>query len=510
MAEFSDTVRPRTEHLSSLGHPDVRLHLPKHHAIASWTTPDGRQSPFIAQTIPLRVDQERLRLHAARQIERGGRHHSDLRQPHWDRSAGDSQSAPGREPRPASTVSTRVSAGDIPAAGLPATAAESYHELVELDRSRSVRWAKSVESSAPLDPNALDLEMLALIASMRHVLSSQLHRRFNPERAATTTQRRLKRLSDAGLVERFQFHRRDGGGVPMCYVITAAGVELLAASGRLESQIDDRAGTIPLRGRPARTSGERRLRQAAHDAHVAGWALALARLDGDVWARLRGPTESVLSPPLRSTQGGKAPLGPGELRLPGGRTPHDFMRTAANGDRVELERFETIRPDATVELAARQAEPESASSPAPTIDVLVELDDRLPVARTAGKLERYDHFLAGWSAHTIRYGRRLDAVPVVVFVCRDRARARRCATHADSLLGACRAYAGEYPVDWDYPGRDLILFASERDIHEGLVRAYGVPRLPQAVRVSTAGGDPRAGEARAEPREIPAGRVRVG
>jgi hypothetical protein len=142
--------------------------------------------------------------------------------------------------------------------------------------------------------------------------------------------------------------------------------------------------------------------------------------------------------------------------------------------------------------------------------VLVELDDRLPVARAAGKLERYDHFLAGWSVHTSRYGRRVDAVPVVVFVCRDPARARRCATHADSLLGACRAYAGEYPADWDYPGRDLILFASERDIHEGLARAYGVPRLPREVRASAAGGDPRAGHARAEPREIPARRLVVG
>ena len=56
MAEFSDTVRPGLGHLSALGHPDVRLHLPKHHAIASWTTPEGRQAPFIAQTIPLDVD----------------------------------------------------------------------------------------------------------------------------------------------------------------------------------------------------------------------------------------------------------------------------------------------------------------------------------------------------------------------------------------------------------------------------------------------------------------------
>jgi hypothetical protein len=71
------------------------------------------------------------------------------------------------------------------------------------------------------------------------------------------------------------------------------------------------------------------------------------------------------------------------------------------------------------------------------------------------------------------------------------------------LLKACRAYAGEYPFDWQYPGRERILFAAERDVHEGLVCAYGVPRLPPEVRVTVAHGDPRAGEATAEAREIP-------
>ncbi len=68
MAEFSDTVRPRVEHLGVLGHPDARLHLPRHHAIASWATPMGRQAAFVGETIPLRVDRERIALHAARQL----------------------------------------------------------------------------------------------------------------------------------------------------------------------------------------------------------------------------------------------------------------------------------------------------------------------------------------------------------------------------------------------------------------------------------------------------------
>jgi hypothetical protein len=70
------------------------------------------------------------------------------------------------------------------------------------------------------------------------------------------------------------------------------------------------------------------------------------------------------------------------------------------------------------------------------------------------------------------------------------------------VLRACRAYAGEYPFDWEYPGRRQIVFASERDVHEGLLRAYGVPPLPPEVRVLAAHGDPRAVEAALEPRQI--------
>ncbi len=85
MAEFSDTVRPGIGHIAKLARPDARLHLPKHHAIASWTTPEGRQSPFIGRTLPLRVDRDLLAFHVARQHERGGRYLADLQQAHWRR-----------------------------------------------------------------------------------------------------------------------------------------------------------------------------------------------------------------------------------------------------------------------------------------------------------------------------------------------------------------------------------------------------------------------------------------
>jgi hypothetical protein len=502
MAEFSDTVRPGIARLSTLGHPDVRLHLPKHHAIASWTTMTGRQAPFIASTIPLRVDRERLAFAAARQLERGGRHRTDLSQPHWDRAGRHARAPHGEKrsatPPPAASPATpRQTATDARTGKLPDTPSDSYRELVELDLAHSVRWARSVLSPRTPDPDPLDLQVLALIASLRHVLSSQAHRRFNAGRAITTTQRRLKRLSDAGWVERFQFHRRDGGGVPMCYVITAAGLALVRSGDALAERPDIPAPALDDRAARTRVADERRLRQARHDVHAAGWALALVQARPEIQATLRGPDEAALSPPLRSTPAGRLALVPADLRLPGGRVPHDFLRTDGSGERVDAEHFETVRPDAIVELSGA-----GGARPTPAVDVIVELDDRLPVGRAAAKLERYDHFLAGWSAHIRRYGSRQEALPLVAFVCRDRARARACALAADATLVACRAYAGEYPFDWDYPGREQTLFVSERDVHEGLLRAYGVPRLPPSVRTTEARGDPRAGEASVEVSEL--------
>jgi hypothetical protein len=578
MAEFSDTIRPGIERIPTLGHPDARLYLPKHHAIASWLTSQGRQAPFLAETIPLSVDPERLRVHAVHQAERGGRYLDDLRQPHWDggrrhhRSGiasapgenGEAEEKANAEERanendspnvdhaphahsqdrfsiaPARSTSSqkRTAVASVlteeaacwsvsddsfarpqpvasPSALSAGVAPESYRELVELDSAHSVRWAKRVLEARALDPEPLDLEILILVASMCHVLSSQIHRRFNSGRASTTTQRRLKRLSDAGLVRRFQFHRRDGGGVPMCYAITVAGLRLLHAhdQGTALQEGDVETSRVPSSAVPV--EGERLLRQTRHDVHVVGWALALERALGGPPVTLHGARESTLSPPLRSTPNGRMALGPLDLSLPGGRAPHEFLSTDATGVRAPVERFETVRPDATIEFLGRLREHVSREAGGSTlggertrrvaIDLLLERDDRLPVGRAAGKLERYDHFLTGWSAHTKRYGPRRRALPVVVFVCRDRARARECTRRADAVLTACRAYAGEYPADWEYPGREGVIFVAERDVHEGRLCGYGVPRLPPEVRVSVARGDPRARAPAVQARELLAG-----
>lgn len=538
MASYSDVVRPDTRNLSALGRPDARLHLPRHWAIASWVTAQGRQSPFVAQTIPLAVDRDRLAHHARRQAERGGHYREDLSQPHWDRPRED-KSGDGRElaggaladrsvgvggrstvvagcpavsPAVGQQAESAVSndagrAGHSPASpkrvgatGLagsperietssdagaprdPGEAGSAYRELVALDAAHGVRWAKPVLEPRHLDPEPLDLDILALIATFRHLLSSQIHRRFNPDRAATTTQRRLKRLSDAALVGRFQLHRRDGGGMPMCYSITEAGRRLCHEHRRLgEPQPQP-----PEAGSTSRSGRQALVRQVRQDVRVAGWALALdAALVADRGLTLIGAEQSPIFPPSRQTPSGHSLLRLRELSFPRGGTPHDFMCATADGSLVEVDRFQTVRPDLTV----RDREGR---------ELLVELDDRLPDGGGAAKLRRYDHFLAGWSSALSRYSR--SPAPLVVFVCRDRARARQCARAADQVLAAARAYPGEYPSAWDYPGRERVLFAAERDVYEGSLSAWGVARLPPQVRC--AAGGPAAREPLIEAREI--------
>jgi hypothetical protein len=278
----------------------------------------------------------------------------------------------------------------------------------------------------------------------------------------------------------------------MCYVLTPAGAELLDASSERERQAT--AEGRESRTRPTglqRGGSPQTLRQARQEVHAAGCALALAKLLGPRCTGLRGADGSAIAPPQRSGGDTRRAIGPSDLRLPGGRTAHEFMRSNADGARVEVESFETIRPDAVLEAGAA--------------DILLEFDDRLPTGLGAAKLERYDHFLSGWSQHTRRYGARRQVEARVLFVCRDRTRARECARLADAVLCACRAYAGEYPFDWSYPGRDAVLFAAERDLHEGLTGVYGVSRVPPSVRVAAAHGDPSAAEAEPQVRDILAG-----
>jgi hypothetical protein len=256
----------------------------------------------------------------------------------------------------------------------------------------------------------------------------------------------------------------------MCCSLSPAGERLLLeAAERGGGRLAGATARPSWSSGGAREHGLGRVRRALH---AAGWALALAALTDA--REIRGAHLSTLVAPRPRGR----PPGPDGLALPGGRAAHDFLRTIPSGDRVEAERFETIRPDATIVLCGGRPDRQD-------VDLLIELDDRCARPGWANKIERYDHFLSGWAELVERYRRGGRAVPAVVFVCRDAPRARECARRADLLLSACHAYAGSYPQSWEHPGRARVVFAAEREVHEGQLGGWGVPPLPAPLRSET-------------------------
>ena len=168
---------------------------------------------------------------------------------------------------------------------------------------------------------------------------------------------------------------------------------------------------------------------------------------------------------------------------PGDATPHGFLRTDRGRQRVAVEEFAAIEPDLTIELRLREA------AQIVVTDLFVELDRTFKPAKNIDKFERYDHMISGWCTLKDRYAKHCTAPPLVVFVCRDQANAKEFCRAADPVVTAGHAYGGEYASEWDYPGRQRMLFVAERDAHEGRMAGYTLPALPPDVRVTAANGD---------------------
>jgi Replication-relaxation len=319
MAAYSDQVRSVDHELPILGSPDVRLHLPKHYALASWVTPEGRQPTFIAQTSPAAVDPERIAWHHRRQEERGGRELDSFRQPHWDRmdDQGEDQQAAAPEPVLAPTV-TALSPGrathrsdptgererddfaelrellrseaaqraqtalplapsrQAPAASEPVPSSSaasvkqpssaeppaSYAELVAVHEATRVTWPRKTEQRS-VTPDAIDLELLGWLTELRFALATQIHRRFGAGKSYSTTQRRLKKLSQAGWVQRFQFFRDTGASSALTYLVTDEGIAAVReAIGPHGPYLD------PRREWSAPSTDDPAMRRARHDLHV--------------------------------------------------------------------------------------------------------------------------------------------------------------------------------------------------------------------------------------------------
>jgi hypothetical protein len=112
---------------------------------------------------------------------------------------------------------------------------------------------------------------------------------------------------------------------------------------------------------------------------------------------------------------------------------------------------------------------------------MVELDRTLRPTKNVDKFHRYDALLTGWWQAVERY-RKLGEAPAVVFICVDEASMTSFMRAADREVTGRLARPGTAADTWPYPGRERMLFVSERDVHEGSARAFKLPATPVDAR----------------------------
>ena len=352
----------------------------------------------------------------------------------------------------------------VPLTGPP----DSYVEL-DLDDVRGLIWEKlgPPKPGRQPEPTARDLEILGALWCYRLLFANQIWRRWWAGSSSRAAQQGLKRMAEAGWVRRFKFQLGERGAQQRVYCLTKEGFELaFGARGRRGGYIRESESW-----REAQITDPRRV---LRDLHVNGWVLALEKVAGRSMGSWRGPRDARLEPPRRKIRGEWVDLRPSEIVL---GTNHRLQ-----GSRCE--RLEPVGPDATVELRL------AGGGDRTRLDLMVELLRARSTSAAEERLRAYDVFVSGWGRLLRRY-RELGAPPLVVFVCEDERALLRLVKIADDILTTRVAKAGTPELDWPFPGRQGIVFAVERDIHEGSLRALALPDHPPELRIRVDGPEGR-------------------
>jgi hypothetical protein len=204
-------------------------------------------------------------------------------------------------------------------------------------------------------------------------------------------------------------------------------------------------------------------RRVIHDLHAGGYALALMAALGPaarVWHGERSKAARH-QPPMRGRGVDRRPIQARELPLP---------RDKAIGG-LALARFEQLEADAVLEL----------NLPDGRFDLFIELDRTRSPGKNFPKFRRYDALITAWSMAIPRYEppRRR---PAVLFVCDNEEQAMAFLRAADAEVTGHLSILRTPEEAWEYPARARILFACERDAHQGALRCWRLPPLPPQAR----------------------------
>jgi hypothetical protein len=306
-------------------------------------------------------------------------------------------------------------------------AAHRYdHDRVEVDTRTAL---------SPIPIQRRDVGIVRDVSRYKLLASSQLQELWWPGRTHRAAQKRLTRLFQAALLERFRPVTRRGS-YPWIYQLGPEGHKLLQHVGHI----------------PARQRYERRdvfdYTYVLHDLHLNSWVLAYRRLLKD--ALLNWDGETVIEPPTAARNA--------QLRLEDNWSAED----------LKAHRPRTIAPDATLEIARDDRYGSRL--------FLIEYDRTTRVDKNYEKFRRYDSFLTWWWRHSPMLER--DDPPWVLFVCQSGEHRDRFLAAADRELTGRLWHPSAQPNENHYPGRRRILFATEAGAHAGVLEARRVPGYP--------------------------------
>jgi len=199
-------------------------------------------------------------------------------------------------------------------------------------------------------------------------------------------------------------------------------------------------------------------RYVQHTLQANAWVLAVRRAAGDQVVDWLGDREARLEVPTKPVARNRAsPIGADDIRSDG----YERVR-GLQGE------FGRVCPDAALVIAGPRLLPKY---------LLVEFDRTARPSRLVDKLWRYDALITAWWKRAARLSDS-DEPPTAVFVSPDDQSVSALMETASRHLTGTLAQPGVSEDAWPSPGRDQIVFAAERHVHDGSLVAWRLPARP--------------------------------
>jgi hypothetical protein len=315
-------------------------------------------------------------------------------------------------------------------------ALDTYAEL-RLAEGKLLRWGdRDRKAEVALQPR--DLDILVALARYRFLTTGQIAELWWEGRGLRAVRRRMTRLFDAGLVERFR-PQTLRGSYQWTYCLARDGFRAAEQTGELP----------PVLKFAPRREAIFDYRYVIHDLRVNEWVLRYRELLGERLLDWAGPDESLIQPP----KGRSLTADDGE---------HDIVG-------IEDEAVRPIQPDARLDIQGVHGQ----------VSAFVEYDRTRRVDKNYDKFRRYEAFLAGWWRDILPEEARR---PAVIFVCQDADHHRRFVHAADRQLTAYQQRWADLNPTPEYIARDRFVFAIEEDMHHGRAQGVCLPHEPAGRR----------------------------